>query len=100
MKVILTSIVVLALLLSGCKDEPKHMETNPSKQSIGVASMEKDGTIVLQLRAELDGGANLGEGYFRYPPTDAEYQKILKHVGGLKPGESKDVLPWPEEKKK
>jgi hypothetical protein len=99
MKVKLTFIVVLALLLSGCKNEPKHMETHPSKQSIGVASMEKDGTIVLQLRAELDGGANFGEGYFRYPPTDPEYQKILKHVGGLKPGESRDVPPWPDAKK-
>ena len=96
MKLEIAFIVALALLLIGCQNEPKHMEAHPSNRSIGVASMEKDGTIVLQLRTELDGGTNFGEGYFRYPLTDQEYQKILKHVGSLRPGESRDVPPWPD----
>ncbi|MBF0105538.1 MAG: hypothetical protein HQM16_09465 [Deltaproteobacteria bacterium] len=64
-------------------------------KAIGTARMETDGTIVLQLRAEGVAGA-LGDAIFRYPPSHPEYKKLLKHVGGLKPGEEKPVPPWPE----
>jgi len=56
--------------------------------------MEADGTIVLQLRAE-GPGRTVGHALFRYPPTHAQYQSTLKHLGGLKPGEEKLVPPWP-----
>jgi len=61
---------------------------------IGVATMMPDGTIVLHLRAE---GANglLGDAVFKYPPKHPEYREVLAHLGGLKPGESKPVPPWP-----
>jgi hypothetical protein len=62
-------------------------------RSIGVATMEADGTIVLQLRATEDGVH--GEGYFRYAPGHKDYSMILGHVGGLRPGESKPVPPFP-----
>jgi hypothetical protein len=64
-------------------------------KSIGVATMEPDGTIVLQLRAEGPQGA-VGDGRFTYPPSDKNYQEVLTHLGGLKPGESKPVPPWPD----
>jgi hypothetical protein len=67
---------------------------------IGVAGMEADGTIVLQLNAPLDDGKNVGHGYFRYPVNTTNYQDILRHVGPLKPGESKPIRPWPEDSKK
>lgn len=67
-----------------------------SGPSIGVASMETTGDVVLQLRASLDGGDNFGEGYFRYAYGSPEYDSILRHLGGLKPGESKPVPPWPD----
>jgi hypothetical protein len=51
---------------------------------IGSASMDKDRTIYLQLRAEGPNG-ELGDAMFTYRP-----------VGGLAPGESKPVPPWPE----
>ena len=57
--------------------------------------MEKDGTIVLMLRAEGPGGIR-GDGLVRYAPTDPKYQEVLKHLGGLKPGEEKPVPPWPD----
>ena len=59
--------------------------------------MKADGTIILQLRAELPDG--IGEGYFIYPVTHPEYQNILKHVAPLAPGHSTRVTPWPEPKK-
>lgn len=61
--------------------------------SIGEASMEPDGTIVLRLRAEAQGV--IGEGMLRYPPGDKQYKSILEHLGGLHPGEHKPVPPFP-----
>src|SRR5688500_14083484 len=92
------ALLALTILLAGCTgaidakpgqgDEPK---------SIGVATMEADGTIALRLRAELPEGGGAGEGYFRYPPSDPQYGEILDHLGGLEPGQSKPVPPWPDE---
>jgi hypothetical protein len=31
-----------------------------------------------------------------YPPTHAKYKEVLQHLGGMKPGESKPVPPWPD----
>ena len=65
-------------------------------QPIGVATMQADRTLVLRLRAETEDGAT-GEGYFTYAPGDVDYAPVLQHVGGLEPGESKPVPPWPDE---
>jgi hypothetical protein len=63
--------------------------------SIGVATMTADGTILLQLRAEGPDGAE-GDALLTYAPGNADYAKVLAHVGGLRPGESKPVPPWPD----
>jgi len=62
----------------------------------GMATMRDDGTIVLDLRAESPQG-DIGMTQFEYPPSDPEYQAILDHLGGLKPGESKSVPPWEDD---
>lgn len=64
------------------------------KESIGQATMRDDGTIVLYLRAEGPDGIT-GEGMETYAPSDPDYQEVLKHLGGLSPGQSKPVPPWP-----
>lgn len=66
-----------------------------SSASIGTATMEADGTIVLRLIARGPGGI-IGHGMLRYPPTDPKYRDILAHIGLLRPGESKSVPPWPD----
>jgi hypothetical protein len=58
--------------------------------------MRPDGTIVVQLRAEGPDGT-IGDALFTYPPSHERYQKVLDHLGGLRPGESKQVPPWPDE---
>lgn len=68
----------------------------PRRPSIGVATMQADRTLVLRLRAETEDGAT-GEGYFTYAPGDADYESVLVHVGGLAPGQSKPVAPWPDD---
>lgn len=65
------------------------------EKSIGVAKMEKDGTLILMLRAESDSGIR-GDAQFRYQKTDPDYNKILQHIGKIKPGETKNVPPWDE----
>ena len=62
--------------------------------SIGTATMLADGTIILNLIAR-DRGI-IGHGQFTYAPGDPQYVAVLKHLGGLKPGESKPVPPWPD----
>lgn len=62
--------------------------------SIGTATMKDDGTIVLMLRATGPGGM-LGDSRMEYPKGHPNYDEVLKHLGGLKPGEQKPVPPWP-----
>jgi hypothetical protein len=66
------------------------------ERPIGTASMAEDGTIHLDLRAEGEAGEH-GMALFSYPPSHPEYQMVLRHLGGLKPGEEKLVPPWPDE---
>lgn len=74
----------------------KHHAASAKKlKSIGVAWLEKDGTLVLQLRAESPGGAT-GDALIMYKPTDKLYNKILQHIGPLRKGETKFVPPWPK----
>jgi hypothetical protein len=71
---------------------PSSSSSQPAK-SIGQATMTQEGTIILDLRAEGPGGAR-GDARFTYPPNHKDYQMILKHLGGLKPGEVKPVPPF------
>lgn len=71
------------------------MNITPDQQqlSIGTATMEPDGTIVLQLSAKGPGGT-IGDSLIRYPPGHPQYREVLDHLGGLHPGENKPVPPW------
>jgi len=95
---------VALLSVVGCKSkgrpaaEPSATSTAvPSStpvETVGVASMDPDGTIVLQLRGVTDDGL-VAETLVRYPKGHADYEMILKHLDGLRPGESKFVKPFP-----
>jgi hypothetical protein len=63
------------------------------QSSIGTATMEPDGTIVLQLNAQGPGGS-IGDALLRYPPDHPQYHSVLDHLGGLHHGETKPVPPW------
>jgi hypothetical protein len=54
--------------------------------------MRQDRTIVLDLIAR--GPGLLGDGRLTYSPSDPNYEAILRHLGGLRPGEVKQVQPW------
>ena len=99
MKPVALLFIVIAACAAGCA-VPSKMRRAPAagSASIGSAEMKMDRTIILRLRAETGDGA-IAEGYFVYPPSDPEYQKILEHVAPLAPGQSALVRPWPDEKK-
>lgn len=90
-----------AELLSADQNKQSKAETTRKEkkaktpQSIGMATMNSEGTIILDLRAEGAGGAR-GDARLLYPRGHKQYDEILKHLGGLRPGEKKPVPPWPE----
>jgi hypothetical protein len=61
--------------------------------TIGTARMEPDGTIVLDLVAR--EGSMTGQGRYTYPPGHPDHAMILRHLGGLRPGQVKPVPPFP-----
>lgn len=63
--------------------------------NIGHASMLKDRTIVLSLIYWFPGGGHTTPAEFRYKPDDPKYKEVLRHLGGMKLGETKGVKPWP-----
>ena len=90
-------LAAFGLFLPGCPRkaaEPAPANRPAQSASIGSATMKEDGTIVLQLRAE--GPGALGDSMLIYPPNDPDYAKILQHIGPMRPGETKNVAPWPE----
>jgi hypothetical protein len=90
-------LVLVGLLAVGCppKPAPPSTSTSPTAApSIGSATMLADRTIVMNLRAS-GPGPQLGDGQVRYPPSHANYQEVLRHLGGLRPGQTKPVPPFP-----
>jgi hypothetical protein len=62
---------------------------------IGDAWLDEERTIHVRLRRTADG-INVS-GSIQYPVGDKNYEKIMKHLGGLKQGEVKLVAPWKDE---
>jgi hypothetical protein len=59
---------------------------------IGEAWLEPNGTITMELNQTSDGVPV--HAIFTYDTKHPEYEEILQHVGGLKLGEKKPVLPF------
>ena len=73
---LLTPFPAVAQLQSDCR----------GSGTIGMAVMSADGTITLTLRSP-DGR----QGALAYPKNDPNYARILSHIGGMHPGEHKQV---------
>ncbi len=74
---------------------PQSERTPVDSRPIGTATTKADGTIVMRLRAEGRRG-EIGDAILTYSPNDPDYSEVLRHLGGLKPGEGKLVPPWPD----
>jgi len=93
---------VCAMFLSMITVAPALAQQVPppvAEPPIGTALMLKDRTIALDLNKEPHIGVarspgELGYGQVDIDPTNPHYQELLRHLGGLKPGEEKPMPPW------
>jgi hypothetical protein len=76
----------------------EHKVPDDKLESIGVASIDSEGTLHLRLKSSGPGPA--GEAYIMYKKTDKNYAEVIAHIGGIKPGEFKSVPPWKEQSEK
>ena len=83
--------VIALLALSGAA---WAAEKPGASSSVGVATMLQNGTILVGVRGP-DPDSAL-QGVLKIEPGDSPYQQIIEHVGGLKPGETKPIPPWPD----
>jgi hypothetical protein len=93
---ILTVLVMVFEFQIACAlgDEPAPKSSDDGWY--GAATLEADGTIVLQLRSAQPDG-NVAEGTMRYPKSHPDYRQILRHTGKLEVGEWKRIPPWDEQ---
>jgi hypothetical protein len=88
---------------------PPAAPSAKSPEAIGTAEMEPNGTIRLHLWPPAEPTSDetfhpgvpwgfsqerIGYGEIEIQWTDAAYEHVLKHLGGLHPGEVKPVPPW------
>jgi hypothetical protein len=64
-------------------------------QDVGMAEMDKDGTLRLYLRTEETDGT-IGEMMMTVVPQDPKYAGMVAHLSGIKPGQAKAIPPFPE----
>lgn len=89
------AISIAVLPNVACSNQSSSMQKNQEKASakeskektIGSVKMLSDGVIVLTLRAKT--GGVIGDAEFSFTKDEPKYAEILRHVGGLKPGEEK-----------
>jgi hypothetical protein len=70
------------------------VEDQGADRSVGVATMLANGTILIGVGG--NGPGARAQAVLEIHPGDTNYQMIVDHVGGLKPGETKLIPPWPD----
>lgn len=85
---------LLALLLA-CSGASGAAENPAAAPSVGVATMLENGTILIGIRGPAVDGPL--QAVLMIEPGDTNYQQIIDHVGGLKPGQTKSIPPWPDQ---
>ena len=90
---------MLALILIGINGasfagdiKPSTSDARASMPYAGTAVMQEDGVLSLHLRLTSDGKEI--DDTLTYKTTDRGYDNVLRHLGGLNPGESKPFSPW------
>jgi hypothetical protein len=91
-----TLLVIVMLCIAGASVaqdiKPSSQDARASMPYLGTADMSDDGTLSLRLRLTSDGKP-VGD-TLTYKVTDRAYDNILRHLGGLNPGETKQFRPW------
>jgi hypothetical protein len=72
--------------------KPSPSDARPSMPFTGTATMQDDGSLTLHLRLTSDGKEI--DDTLSYKTTDRGYDDVLRHLGGLTPGDTKNFRPW------
>lgn len=92
-----SSALMVALMVTGTAafagdTLPSTSDARASMPYTGTAVMQEDGAISLHLRLTSDG-KDVND-TLTYKTTDRGYDNVMRHLGGLNPGESKRFDPW------
>jgi hypothetical protein len=88
-------LFALFLAFSGAALAEENSAPAPTPASVGVATMLQNGTILVGVPGP--DGDSRAQAVLTVEPGDSTYQPIIDHVGGLKPGETKPIPPWPDQ---
>jgi hypothetical protein len=85
-------VLMLCVASAGSAQEAKTSDARPPMPYTGTATMLDDGTLSLHLRLTSDGKPI--DDTVTYKSSDRAYDDILRHLGGLRPGDTKQFRPW------
>jgi hypothetical protein len=88
----LLAFIMLYVASVASAQEIRPSNARPSMPYVGTAAMLDDGTLSLHLRLTSDGKPV--DDVLTYKISDRAYDDILRHLGGLRPGETKPFRPW------
>jgi hypothetical protein len=92
METALSFLVMLGIGGACSAQELRSSDARPSMPYAGTATMLDDGTLSLHLRLSSDGKSV--DDIITYKVSDHAYDDILRHLGGLRPGDAKPFRPW------
>jgi len=86
--IVFVSLILIILGNQACTSNSVNQKND---RPIGVVTMKDDYSLSLFLNAETEKVR--GHTVLEYKVGDDDYERVLEHVGDIKPGESKSVLP-------
>jgi hypothetical protein len=93
---IMKTIAAVAIMLCAASTCPagqiRSSDARPSMPYAGTAVMQDDGTLTLRLRLTSDGQAVSDT--IIYKVGDRAYDDVLRHLGGMSPGDTRQFRPW------
>jgi hypothetical protein len=92
MNVNLLVVILIGVASAASAEENRPTDARLSMPYLGTATMLDDGTLTLHLRLSNDGKPV--DETLTYKVSDRAYDNIRRHIGGLRPGETKEFRPW------
>jgi hypothetical protein len=92
MNKIAMALIVMCIAGAGAAQQIRSSDARTSMPYTGTATMLDDGTLSLHLRLTSDG-KDVNDTLV-YKVSDHAYDNVLRHLGGLSPGETKAFRPW------
>jgi hypothetical protein len=86
------AFIMLCVAGASSAQEIRSTDARPSMLYFGTAAPLDDGTLALHLRLTSDGKSV--NDTLIYKVSDRAYENVLRHLGGLRPGERKEFRPW------